>query len=74
MDVPHLFIQNQKVNEFNERVHKSAIGEKFSIKAVDSVLGVNSPQLREKILSQMTREKQSKLLQIFNWQLGKELR
>ena len=56
MDVPHLFIQNQKVNEFNERVHKSAIGEKFSIKAVDSVLGVNSPQLREKILSQIPND------------------
>ena len=56
MDVPHLFIQNQKVNEFNERVYKSAIGEKFSIKAVDSVLGVNSPQLREKILSQIPND------------------
>jgi hypothetical protein len=24
VDVPHLFIQNQKVNEFNERVHNAA--------------------------------------------------
>ena len=24
MDVPHLFIQNQKVNEFNKRVHNAA--------------------------------------------------
>ena len=35
MDVPDLFIQNQKVNEFNERVHNAATGEKFSIKAID---------------------------------------
>ena len=42
MDVPHLFIQNQKVNEFNEKVHNAATGEKFSIKAVDSVVGANS--------------------------------
>ena len=53
MDLPHLFIQNQKVNEFNERVHNAATGEKFSIKAVDSVIGANSAQLRDKILSQI---------------------
>ena len=55
MDVPHLFIQNQKVNEFNKRVHiyNAATGEKFSIKAVDSVIGANSAQLRDKILSQI---------------------
>ncbi|CAB3987663.1 Hypothetical predicted protein [Paramuricea clavata] len=40
MDVPHLFIQNQKVNEFNERVHNAATG-------------ANSAQLRDKILSQI---------------------
>ena len=28
MDVPHLFIQNKKVNEFNERVHNAATGGK----------------------------------------------
>ena len=53
MDVPHLFIQNQKVNEFNKRVHNAATGEKFSIKAVDSVIGANSAQLRDRILSQI---------------------
>ena len=53
MDAPHLFIQNKKVNEFNERVHNAATGEKFSIKAVDSVIGANSAQLRDKILSQI---------------------
>ena len=53
MDAPHLFIQNKKVNEFNERVHNAATGEKFAIKAVDSVIGANSAQLRDKILRQI---------------------
>jgi hypothetical protein len=53
MHAPHLFIQNQKVNEFNEKVHNAATGEKVSIKAVDSVIGANSSQLRDKILSQI---------------------
>ena len=53
MDVPHLFIQNKKVNEFNEKVHNCATGEKFSIRAVDSVIGANSTQLRDKILNQI---------------------
>ena len=53
MDAPHLFIQNKKVNEFNQRVHNAATGEKFSIKAIDSVIGANSAQLRDKILSQI---------------------
>ena len=38
MDAPHLFIQNKKVNEFNERVHNAATGEKFAVKAVDNVI------------------------------------
>ena len=53
MDAPHLFIQNKKVNEFNERVHNAATGEKFSIKAIDSVIGANSALLRDKILSKI---------------------
>ena len=53
MDVPHLFIQNKKVNVFNEKVHNCATGEKFSIRAVDSVIGANSTQLRDKILNQI---------------------
>ena len=53
MNVPHLFIQNQKVNEFNKIVHNAATDEKFSIKAVDSVIGANSAQLRDRILSQI---------------------
>ena len=53
MDVPHLFIQNIKVNEFNKRVHDAATGEKYFIKAIDSVIGANSAQLRDKIMSQI---------------------
>ena len=53
MDAPHLFIQNKKVNAFNARVHREGKGEKYSIKAVDSVIGANSAQLREKILRQI---------------------
>ena len=37
------------------RVH-NATGEKFSIKAVDSVIGANSAQLRDKILSQIPND------------------
>jgi hypothetical protein len=53
MDVPHSFIQNQKVNEFNERVLNAVTGEKSSIKAIDSVKGATSAQLRDTILSQI---------------------
>ena len=53
MDVPHLFIQNIKVNEFNQKVHHAATSEKYSIIAVDSVIGANSVELRHKIMSQI---------------------
>ena len=52
-NVPHLFIQNTKVNQFNKRVHQAATGEKYSIQAVDSVIRTNSTQLRDKIISQI---------------------
>ena len=29
IDAPHLFAQNAKVDEFNERVHSAAIGNKI---------------------------------------------
>lgn len=48
MDTPHLFIQNAKVDEFNERVHNAA--------AQDSVIGANSAELREKILQQIPND------------------
>ena len=70
MDVPHLFIQNKKVNE---KVHNCATGEKFSIRAVDSVIGANSTQLHDKILNQIPDDpRKTKQLQTFNCQLEKE--
>ena len=53
IDVPRLFIQNSKVDEFNNRVHMAATGDKYTIKAVDGVIGANSPELRDKILKQI---------------------
>ena len=53
IDIPHLFIQNSKVDEFNNRVHMAASGDKYNIKALDSVIGANSAELRDKILKQI---------------------
>ena len=53
IDVPHLYIQNSKVDEFNNRVHMAATGDKNTIKALDSVVGANSAELRDKILKQV---------------------
>ena len=39
MDAPHLFVQNAKVNKFNDKAHHAIIGTKYSIKAHDSVIG-----------------------------------
>ena len=70
MDVPHLFIQNKKIDEFNERVHRAAVGEKFSIKAVDSVIGASSAQLRDKIRSQIPDDPRKTKQIISNLQLS----
>lgn len=53
IDVPHLFIQNSKVDEFHNRVHMAATGDKYTIRALDSVIGANSAVLRDKILKQI---------------------
>ena len=52
-DIPHLFIQNSEVDEWNNRVHMAATGDKYTIRALDSVIGANSPELRSKILNQI---------------------
>ena len=44
LDVPHLFIQN------------AARGNKFQINAQVSVIGANSPELRDKILTQIPKD------------------
>ena len=43
--VPHLFIQNAKVDKFNNRVHRATYGPKYSIKAHDTVIGAQSHTL-----------------------------
>lgn len=50
---PHLFVQNAKVNEFNDRAHRAIPGAKHSIRAHDSVIGAESQELRDKILKQI---------------------
>ena len=56
LDAPHLLIQNAKVDEFNARAHNAARGNKFRISAQDSVIGANSPELRDKILTQIPKD------------------
>ena len=53
MDIPHLFIQNKKVNDSNEKVHHAAKGEKYTIKSKDSLIGANSSELSDKIMKQI---------------------
>lgn len=56
MNIPHLFIQNAKVNEFNNKAHQAATGVKHTIKALDSVVGASSLELREKIMKQIPND------------------
>ena len=56
MDAPHLFIQNAKKDEFNVRAHNAARGNKFRINAQDSVIGANSPDLTDKVLTQIPKD------------------
>ena len=49
IDAPHLFVQNGKEEEFNERVHYAATGNNLRIKAQDSVIGATFGELRDKI-------------------------
>ena len=53
MNVPHLFIQNAKVNEFNRKAHQAFTGPKFSIEAQDSVIGADSQGIKDKVLRQI---------------------
>lgn len=48
-----LFIQNAKVDEFNERVHNAAIGNKHRNKVQENIIVANSAELRGKILQQI---------------------
>lgn len=53
---PHVFIKNAKMNYSNARAHNALPGIKYSIKAHDSVIGADSQQLRDKILSQIPND------------------
>jgi len=55
LDAPHLFTENDKVNKFNDRVHRSISGTKYAIKVHDSVIGATctSSELRDKIMKQI---------------------
>lgn len=44
INIPHLLTQNKKVNDFSERVHQAAIGEKHTIKSQDGVIGATSSE------------------------------
>ena len=53
-EAPRLFIQNPKVDEYNETVYRTSTGNKYIIIAQDNVIGANSAELREKILRQVS--------------------
>ena len=53
VDAPHLFIQNAKVNDFNDKVHQASQGTKHNIRAHDSVIGATFQEVRDKILEQI---------------------
>ena len=52
-DAPHLFVQNNKVNDFNNKAHSALSGQKYFIKAQDSVIGAQSQELRDRVLQQI---------------------
>ena len=72
VDAPHLFIQNAKVKEFNDRAHCAISSTKYSIKAHDSVIGAQSQELRDKILKQIPSDprKTGQLHSILNLATG----
>ena len=47
IDIPHFFIQNIKVNDFNEKVHQAAKGKQYTIKSHDSGIRTISAELRD---------------------------
>ena len=50
---PHLFVQNDKVDEFNLAIYNSSPGRKYTGKAVDSVIGAQSEELKQRLLTQI---------------------
>ena len=54
--VPHLFYQNKKVENFNKKVYNASHDEKFSIIASDFVIGAQSEQMKETLLSRIPND------------------
>ena len=53
-EAPRLFILNALVDEYNDKVYQSFdSGNKYTIKAQDSVIGSCSTELKEKIMRQI---------------------
>lgn len=56
LDIPHLFIENSQVDAFNDKVHNSAPGIKFTIqdstKKLNSVSQIFSSQKVKELKSQ----------------------
>ena len=53
-EAPRLFIQNALVDEYNDKVYQSFdSGNKYTMKAQDSVIGACSTELKEKIMRQI---------------------
>ena len=53
-EAPRLFIQNELVDEYNDKVYQSLNSvSKYTIKAHDSVIGACSTELKEKIMRQI---------------------
>lgn len=71
-NAPHLFIQNAKVNEFNDKAQNALSGTKYSIKAHDSVIGAESHELRDKTLKQVPSDprKTKQLHSLLNLAIG----
>lgn len=58
------------MDELNNRVHMAATGDKYTIKALDSVVGANSAEFRDKILKQVPLDPRKTKQLAFNLQLA----
>ena len=73
MQIPHLVVQNNKVDEYKVKLHCLAAGVKYTIKAEDSVVGANSAELRDKIMQQIANDPR-KTKQVISNQLAERER
>jgi len=56
MQIPHLVVQNNKVDEYKVKLHHLATGVKYTIKAEDGVVGANSAEPRDTIMNQIPND------------------